>query len=77
MEYSNLFYDYIKFSLDFTKNDEELELDLLDAMSASTSSSSVIIASDSNKWKMQFNTELLNLKNDSPNNPLFTMERYQ
>ena len=40
-------------------------------MAASMSSSSMVIASDNNKWKIQFNEELLNLKNDSSNNPIY------
>ena len=77
IEYSCLLFDYIKFLLNITKNEEELKLDPLDTTVASTISSSVRSASGNNKWKMQFNTELLNLKNDSRNNPLFTTERYQ
>jgi hypothetical protein len=46
-------------------------------MAASTSSSSVVITNDKDKWKMNFNAELLKMKNDSSNNPLFTIERYQ
>jgi hypothetical protein len=46
-------------------------------MAASTSSSSVTNTNDNSQWKTQFNTELMKVKNDSSNNPLFTLERYQ
>ncbi len=46
-------------------------------MAASTSSSSMISASDNNQWKIQFYAELQKLKNDSSNNPIFTLQRCQ
>jgi len=46
-------------------------------MDASASTSSVINISDNDKWKTQFNEELLKLENDSSNDPLFTLKHYQ
>ena len=45
-------------------------------MAASTSSPSVISKDDVATWKAEFNNEVLKSKNDSSNNPLFSVERY-